>query len=436
MSLTAVPPSPSPSPLQEIESQVQARAKSLALDMADAAAAERLRDLIAEALERWADDHRRGRRPFDLGDPAGVADRVHRNLAGYGPLEPLLADPDVWEIMVNAPTEIFVKRHRGPSGYHDESFHDDDHVTRTLTKILDDSGGSHRKFDPAEGLQDAQLVDGARLHLVHRELSRGGHVLVNIRKFTGVAYSSLAELVASDTLSDPAARLLRACVGARTSIVFAGAPGSGKTTLLSCCASELDPALRIVTAEEVLELDLALPNVAQLQTRPARPDRPEVDLRRLVAGFLRMAPDVAIVGEVREREALPLLLTLSSGVKGYTTIHAGSARQALSRLRFVCQLSDTSLPLGALTGLVADTVDLVVHSVRGPAGPQVSQITAVEDPNAGAATFTCTDVFDRSGPDGELRWTGHLPTRLDAQLRAAGTDLRAVLDTTSAGTAR
>jgi pilus assembly protein CpaF len=145
---------------------------------------------------------------------------------------------------------------------------------------------------------------------------------------------------------------------------------------------------------------------------------------------------VAIVGEVREREALPLLLTLSSGVKGYTTIHAGSARQALSRLRFVCQLSDTSLPLGALTGLVADTVDLVVHSVRGPSGPQVSQITAVEDPNAGAATFTCTDVFDRSGPDGELRWTGHLPTRLDAQLRAAGTDLRAVLDTTSAGTAR
>ena len=205
---------------------------------------------------------------------------------------------------------------------------------------------------------------------MHRELSRGGHVLVNIRKFTGVAIRSLTELVGRGTLDEVAAGLLRACVRARTSIVFAGAPGAGKTTLLSCCTAELDPALRVVTAEEVLELDLPLPNVAQLQTRPARAERPGIDLRQLVAGFLRMAPDVAIVGEVREREALPLLLTLSSGVKGYTTVHAGSARQALSRLRFVCQLSDSSLPLDALTGLVADTVDLVVHTDRTSAGPR------------------------------------------------------------------
>ena len=134
---------------------------------------------------------------------------------------------------------------------------------------------------------------------------------------------------------------------ARASIVFAGAPGSGKTTMLSCCCAELDPTLRVVVAEEVFEVDVPLPNVAQLQTRPARADRPEVDLRRLVAGFLRMAPDVAIVGEVRDREALPLLLTLSSGVKGFTTIHAGSARQALTRLRFICQLADDHLPISA-----------------------------------------------------------------------------------------
>ena len=104
--------------------------------------------------------------------------------------------------------------------------------------------------------------------------------------------------------------------------MFAGAPGAGKTTLLSCCLAELEPSLRVVVAEEVFEADIALPNVAQMQTRPARADRPEVDLRRLVAGFLRMAPDVAVVGEVRDREALSLLLALSSGVTGYTTIHA------------------------------------------------------------------------------------------------------------------
>src|SRR6185436_11509652 len=133
-----------------------------------------------------------------------------------------------------------------------------------------------------------------------------------------------------------------------------------------CCAAELDPSLRVVVAEEVFEADVPLPNVASMQTRPGRPDRPAVDLRRLVAGFLRMAPDVAIVGEVRDREALPLLLTLSSGVQGFTTIHAGSARQALTRLRFICQLADTSneLSMSALNALVTEAVDVVVHSSR------------------------------------------------------------------------
>ena len=151
---------------------------------------------------------------------------------------------------------------------------------------------------------------------------------------------------------------------ARASVVFAGAPGAGKTTLLSCCLAELDPSLRVVVAEEVFEADIALANVAQMQTRPARADRPEVDLRRLVAGFLRMAPDVAVVGEVRDREALPFLLALSSGVTGYTTIHAGSAPQALGRLRFLSQLSEAGghLPFSALSSLVSDAIDVVVHT--------------------------------------------------------------------------
>src|SRR6476620_6764556 len=134
-----------------------------------------------------------------------------------------------------------------------------------------------------------------------------------------------------------------------------------------------------------------------MQTRAARVDRPAVDLRRLVAGFLRMAPDVAIVGEVRDREALPLLLTLSSGVKGFTTIHAGSARQALTRLRFICQLADTSneLPMSALNSLVTEAVDIVVHCVRGPRGPRVTEVVAVEDLTAGvdSTQFTTTELF-------------------------------------------
>lgn len=206
------------------------------------------------------------------------------------------------------PTAVFAKRHQGHSGLHPEVFHDDEHVARTITKLLDDSSTSHRKLDPTEGLQDAQLDNGARVHIVHGDLTRGGHLMVNIRKFTGVAISDLSELVTRGSLTEEAAQFLAAAVRARISIVFAGAPGSGKTTLLSCCAAELDPALRVVIAEEVFEADIPIANLAGLQTRPARNDRAEIDLRRLVAGFLRMAPDVAIVGEVRDREALPPVL--------------------------------------------------------------------------------------------------------------------------------
>jgi pilus assembly protein CpaF len=345
-------------------------------------------------------------------------------------LTPLLEDPDVWEIMVNAPHAIFVKRHRGPSGYHDEVFRDDAHVLRTLTKILSDASTSHRKVDPSEGLQDAQLDDGARIHIVHGDLARGGHTILNIRRFSGVTFRRLDELVAVDMLNEQVGAFLRACVQARSTIVFAGAPGAGKTTLLSCCAAELDPGLRVVTAEEVFEVDVPLANVASLQTRAARADRPAVDLRRLVAGFLRMAPDIAIVGEVRDREAMALLLTLSSGVKGFTTIHAGSARQALTRLRFVSQLADTNLPMSALNALVAEAIDVVVHAVRTPHGPRVAEIIAVED-HAGsveAVPFTVTELFHRPTPDAALQWTGQLPSRLDRLLRAAGHDTRALLD--------
>ena len=418
-------------PLAEIELAVKQRAKEISLAMAGDDGNAKLRALIDDEVGRWSTDFKRGLRTFDLADPEVVAERAFRNLVGYGPLEPLLADDDVWEIMINAPDAVFVKRHVGPSGYHDEVFHDDDHVMRTLTKILDDASGSHRKLDPAEGLQDAQLDTGARLHIVHGDVGRDGHILVNIRKFTGVAFRSLGELVERDMLDARAAAFLRACVKARLSIVFAGAPGSGKTTMLSCCAAELDPTLRVAIAEEVFEADVPLPNVASMQTRPARQDRPEVDLRRLVSGFMRMAPDVAIVGEVRDREALPLLLTLSSGVKGFTTIHAGSARQALTRLRFICQLAETSseIPLSALNGLVSEAVDVVVQCMRVRGVPRVTEVVCVEDQLAGpeATQFTVTEVFRRTRTDGPLEWTGNLPIRAARALEEAGYDTRALV---------
>lgn len=417
------------SPLEEIEQTVQARARELALDPNGDHGA--LQALAEDTVAQWSVDHKRGLRPFDLADPDGLVERAMRNLTGYGPLAPLLADDDVWEVMINAPTEVFVKRHEGPSGYHDEVFHDDAHVVRTLTKILEDASSAHRKLDPTEGLQDAQLDDGSRLHIVHGDIGRGGHLVVNIRKFTNVAFRDLGELVDRGMLTHDASRFLSACVTAKASILFAGAPGSGKTTMLSCCCAELDPSLRVVIAEEVFEADVPVANVASMQTRPARADRPAVDLRHLVAGFLRMAPDVAIVGEVRDREALPLLLTLSSGVKGFTTIHAGSARQALTRLRFICQLADDDLPMSALNTLVSEAIDVVVHCARTSHGPQVTEILAVEDLAGGveATQFTATPLFTRAGPDAPLAWSGQVPARLDHLLRASGIELRGLLDT-------
>lgn len=428
------------SPLEEVEHAVRARAAAVTVDVDTPEGEAQLRSIIDGVVREWSEDHRRGHRPFDLPDPAGVAERAFRNLARYGPLTELLEDDDVWEIMVNAPDAIFVRRHSGGSRFHHEVFHDDEHVARTVTKLLEDASTSHRKLDPIEGLQDAQLDDGARVHIVHGDLAAGGHLLVNIRKFTGVGITRLDELVDRGSLTAMAARFLTAAVRSRLSIVFAGAPGAGKTTLLSCCAAELDPSLRVVTAEEVFEADVPLANVASMQTRPARVDRAEVDLRRLVAGFLRMAPDVAIVGEVRDREALPLLLTLSSGVTGYTTIHAGSARQALTRLRFVAQLADaaTQLPVAALNSLVSEAVDLVVHTERGPAGPRVTSITAVEDLTAGpdAVQFTTTEVFTRGREGDSLTWSGMLPIRAGQRLERCGYDLRALLGANGTGAAR
>jgi pilus assembly protein CpaF len=414
----------SASPLLALEQRVQAATK----DRISGQDRTQRRDLIGCEVRRqidlWNSEYKLGQQSVLIDSAGELANRVVRNISGYGPLEPLIEDADVWEICINAPDQIFVKRHNGMSGYHDEVFHDEDHVVRTLTRIMDEATGTRRKFDPALGLQDAQLPSGARMHIVHSDLGRGGHTVVNIRKFSGVAIKRLDELVSRSMLTRCAGEFLRAAVQARLSIVFAGAPGSGKTTLLSCCAAELDPSLRVVTAEEVFEADIPLPNVASLQTRAKQGDRSEIDLRALVSGFLRMAPDVAIVGEVRDREALPLLLTLSSGVTGYTTIHSGSARKALSRLRFIAQLADTSseLPMTALNSLVSESIDLVVHTARDGDRVGITEIVAVEDIQAGAdsATFTTTSLFERDTQGGELRWSGNLPIRCRPQLEHVG----------------
>jgi pilus assembly protein CpaF len=260
------------SPLAEIERRVLERAKQETLDLADDAAASKLRTL-------WSLDHKHGLRPFDLASPELVVERAYRNLTSVRAARAApgrrrrVGDHDqrARRHLRQAPPPVCPATTTRRSTTTSTSPHADQDPRRRL--------GAHRKLDPSEGLQDAQLDDGARLHIVHRDVGRGGHLIVNIRKFTGVAFRSLDELVDRGMLTPEVAEFLRAAVRARLSIVFAGPPGSGKTTLLSCCTAELDPTLRVVTAEEVFEVDVPLPNVASMQTRAARPDRPAVDLR-------------------------------------------------------------------------------------------------------------------------------------------------------------
>ncbi|MGC8481863.1 MAG: ATPase, T2SS/T4P/T4SS family [Acidimicrobiales bacterium] len=339
---------------------------------------------------------------------------VALSLLGLGPLELPLNDARVWEIIVNNPRSIYLKTINGAVERVRHGFFDDEHVLRIVARLLDRSDHAHRSLDPSEGIQDAQLYNGARMHIVHRDLAKGGHLLINIRKFIDGRGRDLTDLVRGGTLSDQAAEFLVEQVRRGATIICAGAPGAGKTTLLSALVNALPTATRVVTAEEVFEANLTLRNVASMQTRPRRSDRSEVTLRELTTAFLRMSPDAVIVGEVRDREVLPFLMTLSSGVQGFTSLHSKSARHALQRLRFLAQLSGIRLEESAITQLVSESVDLVVFLRRTHMGVRVAEIAAVEDAQRHSEgwNFASTLLFQLDEVTGSLRATGERPARL------------------------
>ena len=263
----------------------------LALDMADDDGRARLRALVDDEVAAWSRDFKRGLRAFDLADPELVADA---GLPQPRRLRPARAPPGRRRRVGDhdqRPRPDLRQAAHGPSGYHDEVFHDDDHVVRTLTKILDDASGSHRKLDPAEGLQDAQLDNGARLHIVHGDVGRDGHVLVNIRKFTGVPFRALDELVERDMLDTRVADFLRACVRARLSIVFAGAPGLGQDHAAVVLRGRARPhACGSSSPRRSSRPTSRCPTSPACRPGPPGQDRPAVDLRRLVAGLPAHGP--------------------------------------------------------------------------------------------------------------------------------------------------
>lgn len=260
-----------------------------------------------------------------LGPMDRAVKHVLDSVAGFGELQPLLDDPEVEEIWVNGANEVFVAR-RGRSELTSVTL-TEDRLRDLVERMLKSSG---RRLDLSSPFVDASLPDGSRLHVVIPDITRRWSV--NIRKFIARA-SSLDDLTAAGSLSPVAASFLEAAVGSGMNVLVSGATQAGKTTMLNCLSSAIGPRERVVTVEEIFELQVPLRDVVGMQCRqPNLENEGEIPLRRLVKEALRMRPDRLLVGEVREAESLDMLIALNSGLPGMATVHANSARDALTKI--------------------------------------------------------------------------------------------------------
>jgi pilus assembly protein CpaF len=337
---------------------------------------------------------------------------------GLGPLEPLLADPAVEEVMVNGPGRVWVER-GGRIEPTDVAFASAAELRHAIERILAPLG---RRVDEAEPLCDARLADGSRVNVVIPPLALDGPVLT-IRRFRRRGLGP-DELVACGTMDVALRDFLRACVRARLTILVSGGTGSGKTTTLGALSSFIPADERIVTIEDAAELQLRQPHVVRLEARPASLEgRGEVTIRRLVRNALRMRPDRIVVGEVRGGEALDMLSAMSSGHDGsLSTVHAGSPEEALRRVETLALMADVALPHAAIRAQVASAIDLVVHQRRERDGARrivaVSQVVAGRDPATDLAGAATRELYALR--DGRPCWRAPLPPQLAERLEAAG----------------
>ncbi len=305
--------------------------------------------------------------------PLGHLDTARRHIfdaiAGFGPLQPLLDDPSIEEVWINTPQEVYVARN-GESELTGIVL-SDQQVRDLVEKMLKSSG---RRLDLSSPFVDAALPDGSRLHVVIPDITRK-HWAVNIRKFVARA-SRLEHLVDLGSLTPQAARFLGAAVASGLNILVSGATQAGKTTLLNCLAASIGSRERVVTVEEIFELQLPLRDVVGLQCRqPNLEGGGEIPLRRLVKEALRMRPDRLVVGEVREAESLDMLIALNSGLPGMCTVHANSAHDAVTKICTLPLLAGANISSAFVVPTVASCIDLVVHCGRHPNGKR--QVTEV-----------------------------------------------------------
>ena len=365
-----------------------------------------------------------GRLPEGI-DPVRLEDDVFNEAMRLGPLEDLLADDSVSEIMVNGPESVYVERD-GKLQLSDCQFSDDASVLAVIERIIAPLG---RRCDESQPYVDARLSDGSRVNAIIAPLALSGPT-ITIRKFSQKALSP-EDFIRFGTWTHAAAEFMRLCVILRKNIIVAGGTGSGKTTLLNLLSGYIPHSERIVTVEDAAELRLQQPHVVRLEARPPNIEgKGAVPIRDLVKNCLRMRPDRIIVGECRGGEALDMLQAMNTGHDGsLTTVHANSPRDVISRLETMVLMSGMELPSRAIREQIASAVDVIIHESRLSDGSRkVTAITEVTGLEGSQIVMQDIFAFRQTGVDahgkvlGEMRPTGAIPTWID-QLKSRGIHL-------------
>ena len=364
-----------------------------------------------------------------------IFDNILDELTGFGPIQPLLEDPDVSEVMVNGPKKIYIEK-GGQLTKSPITFDDDDHVLRIIDRIILPLG---RRVDADSPTVDARLPDGSRVNAVIRPVSIDGPC-ITIRKFRKDKLS-VQQLVDYGSLTNHMAEFTRACVISRLNIVISGGTGSGKTTLLNVLSSFIPETERIVTIEDAAELQLQQDHILRMETKVANVDGTgAVTIRDLVRNSLRMRPDRIVIGECRGGEALDMLQAMNTGHDGsLTTLHANTPRDALSRLETMVLMSGMDLPLKVVRQQISSAVDLIIQQTRLKDGSRkVTAITEVVGMEGEIVVLTDIFKFEQTGIGqngkilGELKPTGIRPI-FGPRLEAAGFKLGAEIFMPSGG---
>ena len=370
-------------------------------------------EYLLRSIEGLIDSNAAG---ISRADRARIQKDIYNNVVGLGPLEPLLDDPEISEIMVNGPYNVYVER-RGKLELSTTVFKDNDHLLNIINRIVSSVG---RRIDETSPMVDARLLDGSRVNAVIPPIVLNGPT-ITIRKFSKNPLT-VSDLIHKASASPMMMSFLEACVKGKLNIIVSGGTGSGKTTLLNILSGYIPDTDRIVTIEDAAELQLRQNHVVTMESRPANLEGAgQITIRELVKNALRMRPDRIVVGEVRSGETLDMLQAMNTGHDGsLTTAHANAPRDLMSRLETMVLMSGMELPIKAIREQVASALDLIVHQARMKDGSRkVVNITQVVGMEGDTITLQDIFVFKQQGLDSEGKITGSFvstgirPTFLD-----------------------